>query len=436
MQFAIVHICPPKGNHYALAEMAETVVLGLQALGHDCIWVEPDELFGIQSNSSENDRQFIIFGSNANPLYAKPFPLPRNSILYNFEQIYPESPWLRAGYIDYLCQYAVWDYSLANITRLKQLGIHHVAHVPVGYVPEMTRICPQPDPDIDVLFYGCINDRRQHILDELTAAGVKVEALFGVYGQERDEYISRSKIVLNMHFYEAKVFEIVRVSYLLANRAFVISERGSNPEEEAYFAEGVVFTDYENLVPCCLDYLAEDSKRQSIANKGFQCIQNCSEVAYLQQGLEALSQIQTVNHFSGDFIPDFYRKYLAKRAFYNGDYQQSIALYEETLQVDPLCLESYWTLGLIFRCLGEDFTAEMVWGAALEGTAFPEEGSDTHGSEPDRTYPDRLSDLVNFLRRLYQEHQQHLDLNPGDRLPHVSNLLTTIEESLRAIEAF
>ncbi|MEY2978906.1 MAG: hypothetical protein RLZZ435_3045, partial [Cyanobacteriota bacterium] len=136
MQFTIVNICPPQGNHYALAEIEETLYFGLRALGYDCEILEPMSLYTL---SPMQDRQYIILGCNSNPLYEKPFPLPANSILYNFEQIYAESPWLRAGYIDYLCQYPVWDYSLANIETLKRLGIAHVAHVPVGYVPEMTR---------------------------------------------------------------------------------------------------------------------------------------------------------------------------------------------------------------------------------------------------------------------------------------------------------
>jgi tetratricopeptide (TPR) repeat protein len=454
MQFAIVHICPPKGNHYALAEMAETVFLGLKSLGHDCIQLAPADLFEIAAAPPPNDRQFIIFGSNSIPLYENPFPLPRNSVLYNFEQIYPQSPWLRAGYIDYLCQYPVWDYSLANIAKLRQLGIHHAAHVPVGYIPEMTRIVPQKNPDIDVLFYGCINDRRQQVLDDLSAAGVKVEALFGIYGQERDAYIARSKIVLNMHFYEAKVFEIVRVSYLLANRAFVISEQGSNPEEEAYFADGVVFTPYENLVQSCLDYLTQDAERQAIAQRGFEKIQQCSAVVYLQQGLEALPHLKPVQDPSGLFIRDFYRKYLAKRAFYIGEYQQSIVFYEETLQVDPLCLESYWTLGLVLRCVGDDLTADMVWATALEGTDL--EDLEESGTDPDphinsetetdidHPDPDRLAHLVDFLQREYQQQvERQLTLQSLNSQPQTQQelevshtILRTIDASLKAIEAW
>ena len=44
--------------------------------------------------------------------------------------------------------------------------------------------------------------------------------LLGVYGAQRDEFIARSKIIINV---SSQVnFEIVRVSYLLANRKAVV----------------------------------------------------------------------------------------------------------------------------------------------------------------------------------------------------------------------
>ena len=71
--------------------------------------------------------------------------------------------------------------------------------------------------------------------------------------------------MLNLHYYEAAAFEIVRVSYLLANRRFVVSEHGCDPEEEAPFSKGVVFTDYAGLVNACLTYLTLPAERRRIA---------------------------------------------------------------------------------------------------------------------------------------------------------------------------
>ena len=41
---------------------------------------------------------------------------------------------------------------------------------------------------------------------------------------ERDEWIARSKAILNLHSYERPLFEAVRISYLLNNRCAVFSE--------------------------------------------------------------------------------------------------------------------------------------------------------------------------------------------------------------------
>ena len=61
--------------------------------------------------------------------------------------------------------------------------------------------------------------RRACVINTLSGrpSGANVIPVFGLYGPPRDALIARSKIILNMHLYDAKVFEIVRVSYLLAN---------------------------------------------------------------------------------------------------------------------------------------------------------------------------------------------------------------------------
>ena len=44
-------------------------------------------------------------------------------------------------------------------------------HVPVGYVPALSRISPSPAPDIDVLFIGSLAERRLGILRALSVRG-------------------------------------------------------------------------------------------------------------------------------------------------------------------------------------------------------------------------------------------------------------------------
>src|SRR5262249_16785613 len=113
-------------------------------------------------------------------------------------------------------------------------------------------------------------ERRQDVLSALRRRGVKVETAFGVYGGERDRLIARSKVVLNVHYHESKVFEVVRVSYLLANGRFVVCERGGMPDEEMEVAGGVAFADYGDLVQVCVDSRDRPDERRRIAQAGFE----------------------------------------------------------------------------------------------------------------------------------------------------------------------
>jgi len=150
-----------------------------------------------------------------------------------------------------------WTWQLGKAQSKAQSGM-----------PATFRVPPAPYRDIDVLFVGSIVERRLAVLQALHERGANVIPAFGVYGAERDELIARAKIVLNVHMYEAKVFEVVRVSYLLANRCFVVSERGLDVTGERPFEEGIAFVEYHELVNACLQYLADERGRaQYVGNR-------------------------------------------------------------------------------------------------------------------------------------------------------------------------
>ena len=98
-----------------------------------------------------------------------------------------------------------------NIERLNKEGFFNTSIFEIGYHKKLERIEKQKQKNIDVLMYGSMNERRKKIVDGLKEKKLNVKVLFGIYGAQRDEYISRSKIVLNIHFYNSQLFEIVRV---------------------------------------------------------------------------------------------------------------------------------------------------------------------------------------------------------------------------------
>ena len=275
MQYYIWVVSPPGYVHSrAFDEIAIGLKSGILRLGFEA---------PIVKNVKEDSSQVIVLGCNLIPQIGLS-DIPRNLILFNLEQIQLDSPWMSQSYLNMLRSYPVWDYSCRNILELKKLGVNNVTHCGIGYEPELTRI-PQVEEDIDVFFYGSLNERRIKILNELKNKGLNVVTLFGTYGEERDKYIARSKIVLNIHYYEARVFEIIRVSYLLANKKFVISEVGQDDDLERPFDESIVFSTYKELVEKCMEYLKDEAPRKEIAEKGFNLMKQRPQSVFLKQAL-------------------------------------------------------------------------------------------------------------------------------------------------------
>lgn len=262
MRFAVATMAAPGYNHSAIfAEVAMSLDSALRELGHDSV---------LTSRLDLDDRYTIVLQPHLLASYG--VQPPRKTILYNLEPLAQPDHlvrWLMPDLLDLFRRYPVWDYSHANIEWLTSCErVPQSCYVPIGYVPELTRIAPAPE-DIDILFYGSVSDRRQEILDRLRTRGFRVEALFGTYGEIRDSWIARSKIVLNVHSYDAQPFQIVRISYLLANQRAVVSESRADPAEERDLESGIAFADYDDLVDRCAELLGDDQARCELAERGF-----------------------------------------------------------------------------------------------------------------------------------------------------------------------
>lgn len=276
-RFCIWIVTPPGYAHSgAFAEVALGLQGGLRELGIDAPIVTARERV---------DGRAIVLGANLLPAMAGVRP-PGKSILFNLEQITPGSEWLTDGYLRLLRRHRVWDYSRYNIEQLAQLGIRNTVHCPIGFSERLCRIGPAPEKDIDVLFYGSVNERRLRVLEALVKTGLRVESLFGVYGAARDAVIARSRIVLNIHYYPAKIFEIVRISYLLANRVCVVSE--DSPPDSALEAvqHGIVQAPCERLAATC-QALIEGGGWQDTARRGYEVFAGSRQADHLRAALAA-----------------------------------------------------------------------------------------------------------------------------------------------------
>ena len=271
MRFRIVLPAAPGWPHGQMyREIAETLAISCQKLGHSA-----DIGFNTFSPTAVN----VLLGAHDLPPDVKG-RVPPSAILYNLEQIDSRILNDRPQFRDMLGRHEVWDYNLQNVERLRSLA-KRIFYLPVGFEPEMARIPFQGHQDIDVLFYGALDDRRRAILERIQASHIKLHYLFGVYGPERDHFIQRSRIVLNLHHTDAKVFEIVRVSYLLANKKAVVSELAPETAIEPDIKEAIHGVRYEDVPVACARLLADRKQRRQLERRGFELMSARSQNEYL-----------------------------------------------------------------------------------------------------------------------------------------------------------
>lgn len=283
-RFGVFIADPPDGHWRGLVEVARGVAVSLRQLGHEVEFVPVEK-----SVRTLDAARPIIF--NAHRMLDAP---PADAIIYNAEQVpagpYADDPVTMASWAPYLSalrSHVVWDYSATNIERLRALGCERVAHCPVGYYPQEP-IAPAAVEDVDVLFVGSMNERRAMLMYDLGAAGLKIKTLFGVYGEERDRWIARSKVALNVHFYPNPVFEIFRCAHLFANKKCVVTESGGcDPDLERLAREACAYVPYKQIVETCRALVADEELRSAYAVRGHEAHAAIDQLVCVREALGA-----------------------------------------------------------------------------------------------------------------------------------------------------
>ncbi len=256
----LVVVRPPGAPEpHSINEVVASLFHALQSLGCSV---------DIQENEPLTDGINVFFRAHLlSPSRAA--EIPADSVIYNFEQIFERSPWVGPVYRDLLARHTVWDYSQRNLAAIAAIAKHsRLHHVMLGYMPQLSRIPTASDQDIDVLFYGVMTDRRRAILRNLTDSGLRLRIETRVYGAARDELISRAKIVLNLHAYPTAIFEIVRVSYLLANGKAVVGECGPSTEIDDDIRDAIVARRNSELGDAIQSLLRDENLRRDLGRRG------------------------------------------------------------------------------------------------------------------------------------------------------------------------
>jgi hypothetical protein len=237
MKFNVCLVQPDGFIHsLALLEAAEYCEYQLRRCGHQA---------SLRKNFLSHEGINVIFGAHIIP--GSLHDLKENTIIFNTEQLAEDSVWMNDAYKKTLLNHYVWDYSQSN---LKLIPHENKSLFSFYYEAKLKRIPDCPSKEWDLIFYGGINDRRKKILEELSNRGIKLKIIFGVYGADRDELISRSKAVLNLHFFDAQLLQQIRIFYPLINKIPVISENYPHSSAPSFYSEciftpgDVRFTDY------------------------------------------------------------------------------------------------------------------------------------------------------------------------------------------------
>lgn len=250
-----------------------------------------------------DDNFYIIFGSH--DIIDK---FPKKYIIYQLEQsnvgyVNKENKYIDKNittfnqkYINQLQgSFEVWDYSKENIKFFDKINTKLDKKIKCKYVPlcyssylSQFNNYKHIEKNIDVLFFGFINKRREKIINKLKSKNINIEVYSDLIGEEKIKKILSSKIVLNIHFHENSLLETHRINFLLANKCFVISEHSRDNFEDNNYKNKIIFCNYNNVVNECLQWLKKDEIRQRVAIEGYQSLKTMTISNLIKDTLEII----------------------------------------------------------------------------------------------------------------------------------------------------
>lgn len=189
------------------------------------------------------DNLYIILFSQKVNVY------PKNYIIYQLEQ-YNISKWVDKKYkLSILFSKKTLDYSYSNINKFDDILKKNITFFNIPCIQYENLINYKINEPIlyDVLFYGSMNDSRKKKINYLqrTLKNIKFKIHNNLYGEKLFYEIHRSKILINIHFYENSILETCRLNEGLSCKKLIISLKPSYIDKNNYelYKDNVIFVD-------------------------------------------------------------------------------------------------------------------------------------------------------------------------------------------------
>lgn len=232
--------------------------------------------------------------------------LPRFYIVAQTEQ--PGSHWFNPSLYKALDgSMGIIDFSPKLDAKWKSLG-YNSYYVPIRIPMDMFIDTGSKDifstnapKDIDVLFYGGKRDRRVQLEKRLKKLFPKKKIVFRYYdlfGEEREQFIARSKIVLNTHFWPESSLETHRIEYLMARGKCVVSERSMDKTLDGEYLAAVHFCKYDKMEQTISRLLEDPGEIESSGRRSRVLAEHHQfDMSHLRKALEGCI-LKTVGHIS------------------------------------------------------------------------------------------------------------------------------------------
>jgi len=127
---------------------------------------------------------------------------------------------------------AVWEYNEENLTGYSHKNISIIEPC----VIEQQKV----KKDIDFLFYGWVegSERRQRIISELQKR-LNLKICTNILGEEMFNILARSKVIINIHYYDNSPLELFRISECFSHGCHVVSEGNDAFWSDVSFANSI-----------------------------------------------------------------------------------------------------------------------------------------------------------------------------------------------------
>lgn len=248
-------------------EVIASLQWGFDALGYQCSFT---------TNEIARDCQNIVFGWYPAIQIGNIDNFPAGTILYNLEQ-YSMNPTKGVDKVLEMAaeRFQIWDYSQGNVNWWNKLNPRFQAYyAKVSFAPNLMKIAPLESEDIDILYIGSLGPNRVNSLNATSSTLSRhgLVTLSNIWGKQRDDFVARSKLLLNVRSENPLfgIFEIVRVSYYLSNRKAVVCELTPNLEIEEDLRDVLRFVPHDEMGAACDDFLLSPEKRQAYADECFE----------------------------------------------------------------------------------------------------------------------------------------------------------------------